>query len=427
MDHPILLHSRGAIVSPPPAATPYGKEYNVPLLNIAPYIETVPIPVISVDSSAIYGDHPENLATVTISSGAALTFFVDSMAGGDDMSGDGSLDNPWRSLRAAEKFLRCAECLLAASVDYVQVKIKGTVDYYPGYSTASRWNPFPSHSGKIIIAGWNEKANLIFSSATYDAGYYYNVVGSNMGGICSGCGISGINSSARGAALAAIDCEINHAIVTSVIYNCSGADLARRVRPLVPVTVYGGSFSGGVHADFIYSANAEISGRGYIDVVQAAVSLHVSAITSAHGVNTYVSADAVGLRAEGSAYLGNCIVSNTAIASGGHTCVAYADVNVGATIISGGTYYARAIARTDGSSSIISARAEVHGLPSTAIVNGAIVDVSATATAGVAYNYRAYEVETTENLGTSCAISRIFYYSSATLFSSSITSSGVCP
>ena len=88
MDTPIFLNSSGGIISPHSRSSDYIQPF-----TIAPYVEQVPIPQLAVDSAAVYGDHPENLVTLTVSSGGALTFFVDSVAGGNDASGNGSYDN----------------------------------------------------------------------------------------------------------------------------------------------------------------------------------------------------------------------------------------------------------------------------------------------------------------------------------------------
>ena len=80
MDHAIFLNSSGGIV------TPYGNGYYIPALHIAPYVEQVALPVLTVDSAALYGDRPERFVTLTHSTAAALTFFVDGVAGGKDKS-----------------------------------------------------------------------------------------------------------------------------------------------------------------------------------------------------------------------------------------------------------------------------------------------------------------------------------------------------
>ena len=121
MDRVLFLNSSGAIVT----RYPY-QRLKKPLAT-APYVEQVPLPVVSVDPAALYGEHPEKLATVTVSSGAALTFFCDSVAGGSDTSGDGSFDRPWRSLATAAAFLSCNGCELFAAAPYVQLKVRGAV------------------------------------------------------------------------------------------------------------------------------------------------------------------------------------------------------------------------------------------------------------------------------------------------------------
>lgn len=143
MDRPILVDSRGGIVTP---ATPYHGSHYAPSIqewspDVAAYIETVMIPSVTASPTAIFDGRPDDLLRVTYTSGAALTFFVDSVAGGNDASGNGSYDNPWRSLKTASKFIQCAECILNTACQYIQIKVKGTVDYVSG-----SWNPKSYHS-----------------------------------------------------------------------------------------------------------------------------------------------------------------------------------------------------------------------------------------------------------------------------------------
>ena len=66
MDYVAFLNSSGAVVAP------YGYGRYAANLHFAPYVETVTLPVVSVDSSMLYGNHPENLARITYTSGGAM-------------------------------------------------------------------------------------------------------------------------------------------------------------------------------------------------------------------------------------------------------------------------------------------------------------------------------------------------------------------
>lgn len=237
-DRVVFLNSSGAIIANVRPTSDY-----IPWFGIAPYVENVMLPVVSVDSSALYGDHPENLATLTYSSGAALTFFCDSEAGGTNTSGDGSFDNPWRSLKTASDFLSCGSCVLTAAAPYIQLKVKGTVDYMSG----ATWEPFNYLAAdKLILAGWGEKINLS-SGGQYRAKYMIGVEGYSIqsSAVYHNCRLSrwGTHGSTQSAVECYVDCPSGH-IKIPVAMNCSGGRLSASV-------VSGGSFSSRVDAKYV--------------------------------------------------------------------------------------------------------------------------------------------------------------------------------
>ena len=277
MEYAAFLNSSGGIV------TYYDRQYQLNL-KVAPYVETVTLPVVSVDSAALYGDHPENLATLTYTSGAALTFFCDSVAGGDDSSGDGSYNNPWRSLKTASRYLSCTSCALNAAAQYVQLKVKGTVDYVSGV-----WNPFTNDS-RLILTGWSEKCDLaINGSAIFAAGYFFNLRVTPYSydvRACSGCELVNDNGSSS----LAVDCEFVSGARVSCAFNCSAE-------------VQGRIVSASVCRGGIYGAT--------IDTLYAYAPLASANIVSG-GTNFYSSARM---------YVRHCavsaVVSGTAVVSGG--------------------------------------------------------------------------------------------------------------
>lgn len=348
MEYVPFLNSSGAIVMPPNARISRGYAANLP---IAPYIETVRLPVVSVDSSALYGEHPENLVTLTYSSGAALTFFCDSVAGGADNSGDGSVNNPWRSMNTALRFLTCNFCVLNAAVPYVQLKVRGTVDY-PGWPT--RWNPAGNYVWeKLILTGWGEQADL--TSAIYSAGCCFNLkLRLHEGGYafptCSGCSLVD-----EGRVRCAVNCEITNSSYypnsADAAYNCSG-----KVNMISCGVLYGGSF-GDVgrasarhcvcYADYAYSAvvaasksndsNFGLAEAFYLRSAAAGVTATMSCVGSA-------PAHAIGVAAS-SVYLRDCTASAVSVNSPGSSARAVAVSGMSATLtVVGGNYTASAVA-----------------------------------------------------------------------------------
>ena len=412
MDRVVFLNSSGGIVGL------YDNSYYIPSLHIAPYFETVMLPVVSVDSSAIYGDHPESLATVTYSSGAALTFFCDSVAGGNDSSGDGSFDNPWRSLRTASRFLACASCTLFAAAPYIQLKVRGTVDYLSSY-----WHPVGFY-WRLIIAGWGERCDL--GTQTFFAGYFFNV--RTRGGyaygptVYSNCTL--VDAGGGYQQHIAVNCDIVSGAYLSCAYNCSGAALSGAY--LSASAIYGGSFGHSATAHYVYSAAITASRvDGYVSMTALYVSrAAVSAVVTAAGTATDYSARVVGIGARDSSYLAGC--SATAIASvhaAGSDGFATAEM-IGSPgvsrVVSGGVFRASAAARVpDAPGSVASADATVRGFDPSDALAGVQTVFSVTASAHLAAaDGDEREYETIKSGGTTCVSSRVRLYSSGVMTSS---------
>ena len=426
MDRVMFLNSSGGILQ---AFAPYRRSTsplytNEPLLTLvplraAPHVEQVTLPVVSVDSSAIYGDHPENLATVTYSSGAALTFFCDSEAGGTNTSGDGSFDNPWRSMKTASNFLECAACILRAAAPYVQLKVKGTVDYLSG-----AWGPFYYHD-RFIVAGWGEKCDL-GTAAGISARYLFDLRARPYGysATCSGCTIpadAGTNGDA-------VDCELEGRATVNAAVNCSGAAAAGSLGAAV---CRGGSFAHPVSANYIYDAEIDvkrISSGGYVSAYGLITSAAVDVSVTASGFGSSVKLTGIDTRP--SSYLANCSVAVNASAylSGGGSADAYASAWVlggyAARTISGGVYSGAAVATAVGES-----RAEAYALvygnyDSRDAVSGATFILSAHAggTATDPGDFDVIESETITNNGSTCWELRARWHLSGS--GSSYTSSG---
>ena len=274
MDNAVFLNRSGAIVTQTTSSF-------IPALHIAPYFETVVLPVVSVDSSALYGDHPENLATLTYTSGAALTFFVDSVPGGNDSSGDGSADNPWRNMNTASKFLACASCTLRKAAPYIQLKVRGTVDYYiPG-----DWKPMGFDAQNFILAGWGGRADLTSADAGYFvAGYFVDIECEWRHASCavaSNCRFVGSSGGSR--VSSAVACEFRDAFDgrVPVLCDCSGGNLGT----LSCAVVRGGAFEGGrnyelIYADWMYSTTATAIGSRATAIMLQGAAVEVTAVAS---------------------------------------------------------------------------------------------------------------------------------------------------
>ena len=414
MDRVLLLNSSGAIVSNyPPYTAVYGETLIAEKpLPIVPYVEQVVFPGVAVDSSAIYGEHPEHLATPTVSSGAALTFFCDSVAGGADSSGDGSYDRPWRSLDAASRFLACNSCVLLAAAKYIQLKVRGIVDYVSGY-----WRPV-GHYDRLIVAGWGERCDL--GTQTFFAKYFFNIRG--RGGyayapaVYSDCALVG----AFGSEHVAVDCELSGGAYLSCAYNCSGAAASGAV--LSAAVCYGGSFGHRATVSFLYntSITATSSGGGVNLTALYVRSAAVSASVTAAGMATSNTAIVTGIGL--GRCLGGCVVNVTASAN-----VATSNANASAIlatndtrVVSGGNWHATARAYAAGSRyGVVSAQAKALGFGD--LTSGANVQTAFTATAEAhltAADGEEREIETVESGGGVCTETRVKLYSAGAVYSS---------
>ncbi|MBP5532158.1 MAG: hypothetical protein J6Y54_09060, partial [Lentisphaeria bacterium] len=376
MEYVPFLNSSGAIVMPPNARISRGYAANLP---IAPYIETVRLPVVSVDSSALYGEHPENLVTLTYSSGAALTFFCDSVAGGSDNSGDGSFEHPWRSMNTASRYLSCNACVLAQAAPYIQLKVKGTVDYI-----SSMWQPFGyANSGysKLIITGDTSGGRVdLGSGARVAAGHFFNVitlgdgVNSYDGAVFSNCAIQrgsialdcdlGPYSAGWSVATIAAGCVITSAdnpdsraaVSATVCYGCTcNLPLITRYAyaPVVSVYTERDDFGAWNAVYGMYVSSAVVSADVTVDYFHYEIETGASAIV----------ASAIGM--VGGAYFGDCNVlvsANAAVNNSGaaHTGVVMMLHSYGAAAVSGGTW--AAVASADAAGYLYSATAVASAL-----------------------------------------------------------------
>ena len=425
MDRPIFVDSRGGIVTP---ATPYPGSGYAPSIDIwspdiAAYVETVIIPSAVVSSTAIFDGRPDDLVRVTYTSGAALTFFVDSVPGGDDPRGKGSADDPWRSLKTASNFIKCAECILNTACQYIQIKVKGTVDYVSG-----NWNPKYYHPMKLILTGWDGVCDL-GSSGVYHAGYFKDVKAMEYGD--AGTVHSGGTVYGGGASSTAIDCEVPSSLYVGFFaaVNCSGGSMSA-------------SFVSGGRHEYAYVGQAvSVSVSRYLasNAPYSAFALRVGSSGAVCGASVFISADvssgggtanasavAIGTPNAGATLIA-CSVTAVASArgSGQANAVAFA-VSAGntATVVSGGSFFARTYASASGSNS---ANAYTYAVGVAGTVHNAATTVSATASAEVnttIYNASRTESETIVNAGQSCAISRAYLYRGGSMYSSDVTSRG---
>ena len=425
----MFLNSSGGIV------TPVNSRYDWPM-DVAPYFETVRLPVLTVDSSAPYGDHPENLVTSVTSNAAALTFFVDSVPGGNDSSGNGSYDHPWRSLKRADEFLSCARCMLTTAAPYIQVKVKGTVDSLSG--GGGYLSVLPTH---LILTGWDGRCDLSLSdSITYGAEYIFSAkvntsqFNRTVFSDCAllHCGTSGFAS--------AVDCEIlPHSAYSEehlgCAYNCSGARIAARI-------CWGGS-CGSAWAHHIYGTSIHASGAATTSNVLLCyvgdmfwgwggpctiVSANISAALSAavHDSNGWFG---VVVSGGTSSFFRDCNVDITAVGSGQPREQIGARV-IGARVVSGGTYKLCALAsasNSDAYSADAYAYAHAYLFDDDTAAQGIVTVLSASAGATItAPNGSAVSEERIEMFGSGCsrAESRIHYNGSVSVIHSS---GGVCP
>ena len=408
MDYPMFLNVSGGIV------TPADGGYEWPL-GVVPHFETVLLPVVSVDSAALYGDRPEDLMTVTISSGAALTFYVDSVAGGNDSSGDGSFDRPWRSLNAASEFISCAECMLNAAAPYIQLKVRGTVDYLSGY-----FDPKPRNNRNLIIAGWGGICDFDASgrSPQLNAGYIFRAragIGNARYARIASDAIVTFGAST----LYALDSEIDTAYGLGGIYNCSTGSSTSRVSARI---CSGGSFSG--DCCFDYACAPRVEGRDLTLYVSSAVAGAV--VSRVGGLVNPLNGGVSWAMSAYRAYVRDCRVTAVAMNSGGSTAVAGAG-GIADGIVSGGTVAVSAFAAASGGEYPF-ASAVALGLGSSVSAHGVQVTVSASAGVRITgESVKAYEQERTGNLTAVCFVSRTCYVSGGLVTSRETVSGGVCP
>lgn len=231
MDAPMFLNASGAIVTRF-AENSSGYDEALP---ITPFVENVQLPFLAIDASAIQRGEPENMVSLVYSSGAAITFFCDSVAGGSNSSGDGSFENPWRSMRTASSRLACYECALSeAGYDYIQLKVTGTIDYF---TSSMLWSPMSvdSNMKKLLVTGAGE-SRVDLGLARYCGGYFRNVRGQvgtfgGSDGMAYNCTVIPCNLGSRYSQTVCpayvADCEISSGIkgdiYGSALYHCSGA------------------------------------------------------------------------------------------------------------------------------------------------------------------------------------------------------------
>lgn len=153
---PILLQKDGAIKgipgayrnSPPPIAGPYAG---------SDALEDVTYYTVNASGEA-------ELKTVK-----AYPFYCDSVSGGLDTSGEGTLANPWRSVNRALSILQpILTCLNSTSCcTCVVLRVNGTVDYVVKYNYE---NIFLGYN-RFIIEPWEE-----YIYHTFEFTYLYNCI-----------------------------------------------------------------------------------------------------------------------------------------------------------------------------------------------------------------------------------------------------------
>jgi len=354
-----------------------------------------------------------------------LTFFVDSVAGGNDSTGKGSYDDPWRSLNTASRFLKCAECVLNTACQYIQIKIRGTVDY-----VSSSWNPKSYHSKTLILTGWDGVCDL-GSTGVYHAGYIFNAKARSY---FYGTTVhSGGAIYTAGPSSTAVECEFSGGtagVGVSVAYNCSGSCYAEAQ------VCRGGVFTSNLVVDYAYLPVVHrVVTSGYsaygLNVHSAARGAKVTLTGENSNTNDQTSLRLIGFVGRNGATVIDCSANVTAIDSGSRAANAVAwGCSIGAAVVSGGFFAASAYASAGASDNLASAYAYAGGVANPATVYGAATvldaDAAATMVGASAASAREMETETTANLTTNCVKTRIRYLSSGVVYSSSYTSSGSC-
>ncbi len=442
MVYPLCLSSDGGIVTRWDVFTYQRLPIMEEPLALVPFVETISVPQFAVDPAALYEGRPEELVTLTYSSGAAITFFCDSEAGGSNSSGDGSFENPWRSLLTASSRLACYDCLLTG-FDFVQLKVRGDVDYLPG--SGGLFAPLVN-SGRLVVTGWGESCNLN-NHCRIGAGYASSLtitVKSYSPDTLVNCTVlagSGDNDYARG--YNALNCRLEgRAQFYNVLYNCSGGSSGR----IWASTCYGGEFSGELGSppplgcDYLYSAMVEAAAAPNYYGQARGCALELG--SACHGARVYVLQNrdfevinATGI--SGGYYISDPLVSICVSArhrgsEGSAAAMATGIAPDSGTVVNGGQVRASAAAsalwEATGSRGDASAYAYAAGIAGTScICSGAVVTLDASATADLTGQqpegkYSAIEEERIVNCQSKSWEMRIRYYSGAVLVSSNTQS-----
>ena len=426
MDRVLFLNSSGAIVTEqypyPASGSTVPTRITEDPLPVAPYFEQLALPTAGVDTSALYGPHPDRLVTLGTANGAALTFFCDSVAGGSDWSGTGSFDDPWRSLDKASAFLSCYADTLRAAAPYVQLKVRGDTSYVSGV-----WQPFRYGGSRLILAGWGGRCD--FSGARVVAEYFFDLrlsgayVGAGDKRVFSGCTV--LDGYAPDGL--AVDCELSRTRVPCVV-DCSGVSVGASV-------LYGGVFGTEAGADYAYaprvetvmSLNSGVSVWQQLSIASAAVGAVVNTCVTLAGSGAG-GVDVRGVFCSRGALLANCSVNVSAVTrmSGGASWT-NADVRLlvggGSATVSGGDWRATALASAVGGSSA-GAYARIDGLnPTAAVIRDVPVNLVASAGAKIAgASGREEEYEQFYNLGTSSWVQRVRSFADGVMTTSYVDS-----
>lgn len=417
MDRVTFLNSSGGIVTPFKPYFSLNDHVRIAEtpLAVAPHVEQLVLPSVGVEPSALYGSRPENFALLTSSSGAALTFFCDSIPGGGDSGGDGSHDDPWRSMNTASRFLERNACVLRAAARYVQLKVRGVVDYVSGL-----WQPF-FYYDRFILAGWGEKCDL-GASGEFAARYLFDIRGRGRFdrahlATYSDCTI--VNGGG-GASATAIDCVLDGGAELYCAWNCTGTSPSGYLTARV---CSGGSFRHPVSAHYICSAVVSAASSGG-DVTLTALHVRSAAVgvsVTAAGTAT-LRATVHGIAANYSACLAGCSVTVAASARGEASNVsarAYLVYSAAdRVVVSGGSYTASANAAASASDTVAAAAA-AGGFGASSLLNGVRMHLSAAAGAHLlGGSGDAYEEERLISGGTDCWESRSRQYSGGVVTSS---------
>lgn len=132
---------------------------------------TIPPPIAGIYAGS---DDLENVTYYTVNSSGeaelktvkAYPFYVDSVSGGLDTSGDGTIANPWRSVNYAlsqlQSILTCLNTNYCCV--YIVLRVKGTVDYI---AHRSDWEAFNGYD-RFIIEPWGMDTFEIILNEDYE-------------------------------------------------------------------------------------------------------------------------------------------------------------------------------------------------------------------------------------------------------------------